>query len=644
MKTLCTKWSGISCGFRSFFLFSAIFALTSPASAANGQLTVNPSTINFGGISVGTSQKQAVTLKNSGGSRLSITDATVSGTNFTLSGLSYPMSLGSGQSATCYVTFKPQSASIYSGGVSIAFITRRVRNSSWSGSPVTVILPVSGTGVGSGQLTATPSSLVFGSVQVGNAQTLAETLTNSGGASVTISAVSATSSFTASGLSLPLTLSAGQSASFNVAFSPTSSGTVSGSMTITSNASNPALKVPLSGTGVTAGQLTANPSSLVFSSVQVGNAQTLAETLTNSGGASVTISAVSATSSFAASGLSLPLTLSAGQSASFNVAFSPTSSGTVSGSMTITSNASNPALTAALSGTGVTAGQLTASPASLAFGSVPVGSSTSLAQTIKNSGGTALTISQITPGGTGFSFSGITLPLTLAAAQSMTFNVSFAPQAGGSVSGNLGISSNGSNPTLSVPLTGTGAIPGQLTVTPLTLNFGSVVAGTSQSQTGVLSAGSAAITVSSVGVSGSQFSVTGISLPVTIAAGSSLSFQVAFTPQNSGTASSNVTFVSNASNSPTVESLSGSATSPQHSVSLSWNTSTSSGVAGYNVYRGSVTGGPYTRINSALDTTPFATDSTVQGGLTYYYVTTAVDSSGRESSYSNQVQAVIPSP
>jgi hypothetical protein len=451
------------------------------------------------------------------------------------------MTLGGGQSATCYVKFKPQSASIYSGSVSIAFITRRVRYSSSSGSPVTVILPVSGTGVGSGQLTATPSSLVFGSVQVGNAQTLAETLTNSGGASVTISAVSATSSFTASGLSLPLTLSAGQSASFNVAFSPTSSGTVSGSMTITSNASNPALTAPLSGTGVTPGQLTA-------------------------------------------------------------------------------------------------------SPASLAFGSVPVGSSTSLAQTIKNSGGTALTISQITPGGTGFSFSGITLPLTLAAAQSMTFNVSFAPQAGGSVSGSLGISSNGSNPTLSVPLTGTGAMPGQLTVTPSTLNFGSVVAGTSQSQTGVLSAGSAAITVSSVGVSGSQFSVTGISLPVTIAAGSSLSFQVAFTPQNAGTASSNVTFVSNASNSPTVESLSGSATSPQHSVSLSWNTSTSSGVAGYNVYRGSVTGGPYTRINSALDTTPFATDSTVQGGLTYYYVTTAVDSSGRESSYSNQVQAVIPSP
>jgi hypothetical protein len=195
-----------------------------------------------------------------------------------------------------------------------------------------------------------------------------------------------------------------------------------------------------------------------------------------------------------------------------------------------------------------------------------------------------------------------------------------------------------------VPLNGTGSLPGQLTLTPATVDFGNVVVGTTQNQTGVLSAGSSAITVTSVGVSGSQFSVSGISLPITIAAGYSISFQVAFTPQVSGTASSNVTFVSNASNSPTVQSLSGSVTSPQHSVGLSWDTSTSSDVVGYNIYRGVVSGGPYTRINSALDTSPFSSDSTVQGGQTYYYVTTAVDSMGMESSYSNQVLAVVPSP
>jgi fibronectin type 3 domain-containing protein len=81
---------------------------------------------------------------------------------------------------------------------------------------------------------------------------------------------------------------------------------------------------------------------------------------------------------------------------------------------------------------------------------------------------------------------------------------------------------------------------------------------------------------------------------------------------------------------------------PQHSVGLSWNgTST---VVGYNVYRGSQFGGPYVKINSALDTSTTYTDSSVQAGQTYYYVTTAIDSSGAESSYSNQIQALVPSP
>ena len=87
-----------------------------------------------------------------------------------------------------------------------------------------------------------------------------------------ISAASSSSSaFTTSGLSLPITLNAGQSVSFNVAFSPTSGGSASGNLAITSNASNPALNVPLSGTGTTPGQLTASPTNLGFGSVQVGN-------------------------------------------------------------------------------------------------------------------------------------------------------------------------------------------------------------------------------------------------------------------------------------------------------------------------------------------------------------------------------------
>lgn len=78
----------------------------------------------------------------------------------------------------------------------------------------------------------------------------------------------------------------------------------------------------------------------------------------------------------------------------------------------------------------------------------------------------------------------------------------------------------------------------------------------------------------------------------------------------------------------------------QHSVSLSWTDSTT--VAGYNIYRGAQAAGPFSKLNSSLDTATVYTDGTVVSGQTYYYVTTAVNASGVESAYSNVAQAVIP--
>lgn len=78
-----------------------------------------------------------------------------------------------------------------------------------------------------------------------------------------------------------------------------------------------------------------------------------------------------------------------------------------------------------------------------------------------------------------------------------------------------------------------------------------------------------------------------------------------------------------------------------YSTALSWDASTSQ-VVGYYVYRGSQSGGPYSKLNSAPDPNTSYTDNSVQTGQTYYYVTTAVNNSGQESSYSNQVTAVIP--
>ena len=81
----------------------------------------------------------------------------------------------------------------------------------------------------------------------------------------------------------------------------------------------------------------------------------------------------------------------------------------------------------------------------------------------------------------------------------------------------------------------------------------------------------------------------------------------------------------------------------QHSVALSWTASTSP-VAGYNVYRSGSSGGPYAKLTSVLDASTRFVDSSVQSGLTYYYVNTAVDSRGAESKYSAQLRAMIPNP
>ena len=77
-------------------------------------------------------------------------------------------------------------------------------------------------------------------------------------------------------------------------------------------------------------------------------------------------------------------------------------------------------------------------------------------------------------------------------------------------------------------------------------------------------------------------------------------------------------------------------------VTLNWRASTSASVTGYHIYRATTSGGPYTKVNSAVVSDLSYTD-TVQPGYTYYYVATAVGTNG-ESAYSDQAQAVVPSP
>lgn len=184
---------------------------------------------------------------------------------------------------------------------------------------------------------------------------------------------------------------------------------------------------------------------------------------------------------------------------------------------------------------------------------------------------------------------------------------------------------------------------GQLAVTPTSMSFGSVTIGSSQSQTGTLTAGNSSVTVSTASWNGTGFSLTGISFPVIIPAGQKIPFTVTFTPQSAGSVPGTISFLSNSTNSPTNAQLDGSGVAPTpYTVKLSWSTSSSS-IQGYNVYRGGQTGGPYTKISRLQPSTGYI-DSAVASGQNYYYVVTAVGTDSFESNYSNEFHAVIPTP
>lgn len=81
-----------------------------------------------------------------------------------------------------------------------------------------------------------------------------------------------------------------------------------------------------------------------------------------------------------------------------------------------------------------------------------------------------------------------------------------------------------------------------------------------------------------------------------------------------------------------------------HSVTLNWVASTSPNVTGYNVYRATTSGGPYTRLTANPVAALTYLDTTVLAGQTFYFVVTAVNDSRNESTYSNQATAIIPTP
>ena len=190
-----------------------------------------------------------------------------------------------------------------------------------------------------------------------------------------------------------------------------------------------------------------------------------------------------------------------------------------------------------------------------------------------------------------------------------------------------------------------GAAGPALTLSATNVPFGNVDLNTPATQSVTLnSSGSAALTISSGSVSGSEFSISGISFPVTLNPGQTANLNIQFDPTTAGAATGAVTLTSNASPGTATIALSGTGVTGSSQVDLTWNAPTSSPdpVAGYNIYRATGNSSTFQLLNATADTSTAYTDTTVQNATSYTYYVESVDAQGNQSGPSNTYSASIP--
>jgi predicted lipoprotein with Yx(FWY)xxD motif len=323
-------------------------------------------------------------------------------------------------------------------------------------------------------LSGTP--LAFNQLAVGSSSCLTATVTAT--ASVTVTGVTASSAsapgpFTvnqpngcAAAVTFPQTLTAGQTLTVPVTFAPTAPGGATGALAFATSTPNfSTVDVSVSGIGTQTGFF-ASSASLQFGTVPTGSSGSLQTVITNGGTAAETVtSTISPTGPFSASGLPANGTsIGPGGSVTVTVTFKPTAATGATGSLSVTGSLGGTVATVSLGGTGVTGqGTLSASPALVSFGPVPLGQQATQTAGISNTGNLPMTIS---------GFSAPTVPfgtpvpvptgITLGPGDTAVLPVTFTPQSLGAASGTYTLTASDSQhpaQKLTIPVTGTGTAP-----------------------------------------------------------------------------------------------------------------------------------------------------------------------------------------
>jgi hypothetical protein len=680
--------------------------------AAAPALTLSTASMSFGSVTVSDPATRSITLTSSGTAPLTINSAAVSGSGYSLSGASFPMTLNPGQTTTLSVVFDPTATGTATGSIVItdngspntASVSLSGTGQSAPAPTVTGISPNSGPPAGGTAVTITGTNFVSGAtVTFGSSAASSVTVVNS----TTITATSPAGS--AGAVAITVT-SNGQSGSLAGGFTYNAPGDISyvqvasatpqsttatvsvsfaaaetaGDMNIvvvgwndttaavqsvTDSAGNVyALAAgPISGTAlrqsiyyaphIMAGSNTVTVTfntAAAYPDIRILEYQgvTTLDVTAGASGSGTSASSGSATTTsaneliFGADTISTG-TVGAGTGYTSRVITSPDSD--LAEDKTVTSTGSNSATASLSSGAWVmqmaTFSNVSAPPAGTLSGlSCSSGSLT-------GAGTDNCTVSLTGAAGTGgltvalsSSDSSVTVPGSVtvpagSASASFTATVSAVTSA---QTATLTATAGGTAKTFAITLNATAVA---LTLGSTSIAFGNVNLNTTATQSVTLtSSGTAALTINAGSVTGTGFSVSGLSFPLTLNPGQTATLYIAFDPTVAGAATGAVTLSSNASPGTASIGLSGTGQSASYEVDLTWDAPTSSTdpVAGYNVYREISGGSSYQLLNTTVDANKTYADSTVQSGTSYSYYVESVDAQGNQSAPSNTYSVSIP--
>ena len=334
-------------------------ALSGTGTPSTGNLVVSPSSLSWLSVSIGNQGgAKAVTVTNSGQTAVIFSSIKVGGSNpgdFIISAKTCGSTLAASASCSVTIRFVPLFAGNRTGTLTLVDTA--------GNSPQNI--PLSGLGVAStsGALTVSPSVLTFGSNYAGSeGKSLSVTLNNGTAGPVALSNVSITGAqaneFAISGSSCGLNLPVAATCTLSILFRTANTGARSAALAISNSTNVNPLTVALSGTGIASvGTLVANPSSLSWGPVSVGNVSgSKLLTLTNTSPATIPISAVSITSTDVADFHILNQTcatgIAAGATCSLTFSFTPKAVGTRVALLTVTGGVTNSPYTITLAGTG----------------------------------------------------------------------------------------------------------------------------------------------------------------------------------------------------------------------------------------------------------------------------------------------------